>query len=142
VLHVMFEAGAFARDDGYDFVLQLFDSTITYRALYQRRLELPPLLDLLVQEPANPRSLRGIARRLDDQIARLGAPGASQLRLLLPEQAQWPDIVRLCATDDAGHYDTLLDLTERLSLGCHALSDAIGARYFSHAAEAFQSVNA
>ena len=142
VLNLMFQFEAFARDDGYDFVLQLFDSTITYRALYQRRLELPPLLDLLVQEPANPRSLRGIARRIDDQIARLSAPGASQLRLLMPDQSQWPDIVGLCTMDEAGRHTTLLRLTERLSVGCHALSDAIGVRYFSHAAESFQALNA
>ena len=63
-LHVLFASGAMAREDGYDLALQLFDSTITYRALYQRRLEVPPLVDLLVQESANPHSLRGVARRL------------------------------------------------------------------------------
>lgn len=142
VLHLMVDAKAFAREDGYDFALQLFDSTITYRALYQRRLELPPLLDLLVQESANPRSLRGIARRLGNQLERLGAPGASQLRSLLPELESWPDIVQLSSTDESGRHTALLALTERLANAGNTLSDAIGARYFSHAAEAFQLVNA
>ena len=79
-LQLSFSSGAVARDDGFDLLLQLFDSTITYRALYQRRLETAPLIDLLVQEQANTRSLRGVARRLVEQIERLGAPGAGECR--------------------------------------------------------------
>jgi uncharacterized circularly permuted ATP-grasp superfamily protein/uncharacterized alpha-E superfamily protein len=141
-LEVMFETGAIGRDDGYDFVLQLFDSTITYRALYQRRLEIPPLVDLLVQESANPRSLHGMARRIGNQIERLGTPGAEQLLAHLPSASDWPSLAALSSVDDSGRHAALLQLTARLETGSRELSDAIGARYFSHATEAFRTVTA
>jgi len=123
-------------------VLQLFDSTITYRALYQRRLEVLPLIDLLVQEPANPRSLGGIARRLSNQIERLGAPGAEGLKACLPAMAQWPELGNLGEADAEGRHEGLLQLTMQLVSSSHALSDAISARYFSHAFAGFRAVNA
>jgi uncharacterized alpha-E superfamily protein len=141
-LEVMFDTGAIGRDDGYDFVLQLFDSTITYRALYQRRLEIPPLVDLLVQESANPRSLHGMARRIGNQIERLGTPGADQLLAHLPSTSDWPLLAALSSVDDSGRHAALLQLTARLATGSRELSDAIGARYFSHATEAFRTVTA
>jgi uncharacterized circularly permuted ATP-grasp superfamily protein/uncharacterized alpha-E superfamily protein len=142
VLGLAFESGALAREEGYDFVLQLFDSTITYRALYQRRLEVPPMVDLLVQERANPRSLRGVARRLSNQIERLGAPGAAELQVYLPPQQEWPTLAHLTQTDAEGKPVPLLQLIAQLVGGTRVLSDAIGARYFSHASDAFRAVNA
>jgi uncharacterized alpha-E superfamily protein len=140
VLQLAFDTGTLGRDDGHDFLLQLFDSTITYRALYQRRLEVLPLIDLLVQEFANPRSLRGIARRLSNQIERLGAPGADGLMACLPDVARWPELAALSETDAAGRYARLLELTARLASGSQALSNAISARYFTHAFEEFRAV--
>jgi len=142
VLQLAFATNAIGRDDGHDFVLQLFDSTITYRALYQRRLEALPLIDLLVQESANPRSLGGIARRLSNQIERLGAPGADGLKAYLPAVAQWPGLGELGKADAEGRHARLLQLTSQLVNGSHALSDAISARYFSHAFAGFRAVNA
>ena len=141
-LQVLFSTGAATRDDGFDLILQLFDSTITYRALYQRRLEATPLIDLLVQEQANPRSLRGVARRLGEQIERLGAPGAHELLRFLPAPQEWPNLESLCRLDGAGDNAALLHFCERLVDGSRKLSDAIGARYFSHASAEFRTVHA
>jgi len=44
-------------DDGFTLLLRLFDSLITYRAQFQARREVLPLLHLLVQDTDNPRSL-------------------------------------------------------------------------------------
>ena len=141
-LQLSFSTGAVARDDGFDLLLQLFDSTITYRALYQRRLEAAPLIDLLVQEHANPRSLRGVARRVVEQIERLGAPAASELLLHLPTQRDWPSLDALCQHEGVGPGGVLLNLCERLADGTRALSDDIGERYFSHASAEFRMVHA
>ena len=54
----------------------------------------------------------------------------------------WPELGELGATDAAGRYARLLELTARLAGGSHALSNAISARYFSHAFEEFRAVNA
>ena len=106
-----FSTGAVARDDGFDLLLQLFDSTITYRALYQRRLEAAPLIDLLVQEHANPRSLRGVARRAVEQIERLGAPRSRRTATALCRlSADWPTLDALCQHDGARPGGVLLDL--------------------------------
>jgi uncharacterized alpha-E superfamily protein len=141
-LQVLFLSGAEGRDDGFDLILQLFDSTITYRALYQRRLEAAPLIDLLVLEQANPRSLRGVARRLAEQIERLGAPGSHELLRFLPAPNDWPNLVSLCRSAGAGEDAALPQFCDRLVDGSLALSDAIGARYFSHASAEFRSVHA
>jgi uncharacterized circularly permuted ATP-grasp superfamily protein/uncharacterized alpha-E superfamily protein len=141
-LHAMLSEGAVLRDDGFDLLLLLFDSTITYRSLHQRRLEMPPLIDLLVQEHANPRSLRGVTRRIIEQIERLGAPGAADLLQHLPALHEWPPLTALCEADADGRYTHLLALSARLADGSYELSDAIGARYFSHASDAFRTVRA
>jgi uncharacterized circularly permuted ATP-grasp superfamily protein/uncharacterized alpha-E superfamily protein len=141
-LQVLFSTGAAARDDGFDLILQLFDSTITYRALYQRRLEAAPLIDLLVLEQANPRSLRGVARRLGEQIERLSAPGSHELLHYLPAPHDWPNLDSFCRLDGAGDNAALLLFCERLVVGSRELSDAIGARYFSHASAEFRTVHA
>jgi uncharacterized alpha-E superfamily protein len=141
-LQLSFSTGAVDRDDGFDLLLQLFDSTITYRALYQRRLEAAPLIDLLVQEHANPRSLRGVARRVVEQIERLGAPAAGELLLHLPTQRDWPTLEALCRHEGVGPGGVLLELCEHLVDGTRALSDDIGERYFSHASAEFRMVHA
>jgi hypothetical protein len=48
-----------AHDDGFALLLGLFDSTITYRAQFQARREVPPLLHLLAMDTDNPRSWPG-----------------------------------------------------------------------------------
>jgi uncharacterized circularly permuted ATP-grasp superfamily protein/uncharacterized alpha-E superfamily protein len=141
-LQVMFDTGAAGRDNGFDLVLQLFDSTITYRALYQRRLEPVPLIDLLVQEQANPRSLRGVARRLGEQLERLGAPGGRELAQHLPSQQDWPTLEALFRAAEHDPAAALLEFCGRLVQGTRALSDAIGARYFSHASAHYRTVTA
>jgi uncharacterized circularly permuted ATP-grasp superfamily protein/uncharacterized alpha-E superfamily protein len=141
-LQVLFSSGAASRDDGFDLVLQLFDSTITYRALYQRRLEAAPLIELLVLEQANPRSLRGVARRLGEQIERLGAPEARDLLAHLPTQQEWPNLEALCRYGGLGPDAPLLQFCDRLVDGTRELSNAIGAHYFSHASAEFRTVHA
>jgi hypothetical protein len=60
----------------------------------------------------------------------------------LPAMAQWPELRELGETDAEGRYARLLELAARLARGSHALSDAISARYFSHAFVEFRAVNA
>src|SRR5207253_3756521 len=52
-----FETGAVHDDGGFEAVVALFDSTITFHALYQQRRDVPALLDLLMLDRENPRSL-------------------------------------------------------------------------------------
>jgi uncharacterized circularly permuted ATP-grasp superfamily protein/uncharacterized alpha-E superfamily protein len=124
------ELGLPATDDGFALLLGLFDSTITYRAQFQARRELPPLLHLLVLESENPRSLAGVSRRLRDRAGRLGRPGPPWLQRLLdelPVPDQWP-LQALCEPGGQALAERLRALRERsLALGAE-----LGRRLFSH----------
>jgi len=139
-MQTMFQANAIADDDGFDLLLGLFDSRITYRAHYQRRQETPPLLDLLVQDAANPRSFACVTGVLSAEVARLPGPEAGDLVRLLPQAEQWPDLADLCAVDDNGRFARLLDFTQRLQAGAAQASNTIEDLFFSHTIDTFRQV--
>ena len=123
-----------ARDDGFALLLNLFDSTITYRAQFQARRELPPLLHLLVLEPDNPRSLAGVARTLRDRVTRLARHEATWVQRVLdglPAPDDW-SLEALCEVDDLGQRSGLVAALKHLSDRTQALSAEVGRRLFSH----------
>jgi uncharacterized circularly permuted ATP-grasp superfamily protein/uncharacterized alpha-E superfamily protein len=139
-LRVMFAADAVACDDGFDLLLELFDSRLTFRSTYQRRNEIPPLLDLLVQDRANPRSAACAVEVIRGELARLaGEDGSAQLARALALES-WPQLEVLCARDGEGRYAALLDWMARAELGAGALSDALEQRHFAQVSDAFHSV--
>jgi uncharacterized circularly permuted ATP-grasp superfamily protein/uncharacterized alpha-E superfamily protein len=122
------------RDDGFALLLGLFDSTITYRAQFQARRELPPLLHLLVLELDNPRSLAGVARTLRDRVTRLARHEAKWVQKVLddlPAPDEW-SLEELCAQDEDGRHSVLLSSLRTLSERTQALSAEVGRRLFSH----------
>jgi uncharacterized alpha-E superfamily protein len=139
-LRTLFEAGAVSHEDGFDLLLSLFDSRITYRSLYQRRNEIPPLLDLLVQEAANPRSTACVVRLLHAELARLPGPDNAGLLAVLPALDDWPTLARLCEPEAGARHEALLEFMARAQSGAAALSDALEKRYFAHASDTFRSV--
>ncbi|MBC7664993.1 MAG: circularly permuted type 2 ATP-grasp protein [Caulobacter sp.] len=123
-----------ARDDGFALLLGLFDSTITYRAQFQARRELPPLLQLLVLELDNPRSLAGVARTLRDRVTRLARHEARWVQRVLdelPAPDEW-SLEALCEPDEEGRHAMLLTSLKTLSERTQALSAEVGRRLFSH----------
>jgi len=129
-LRVVADAGMLATPAGFDLLLQLFDSTLTYRSLYPGRLEVPALIDMLVVDPTNPRGLYGVHDRLmiklDEIACAAGGPPMSAALAL-------PTLESLCLTDAAGRYATLAALCDALASRVAAASDDISARYFIHA---------
>ena len=123
-----------ARDDGFALLLGLFDSTITYRAQFQARRELPPLLHLLVLELDNPRSLAGVARTLRDRVTRLARHEARWVQRVLGELPVVEDwsLEALCSPDEDGRHAMLLASLRTLSERTQALSAEVGRRLFSH----------
>ena len=128
---------AIATHAGFDLLLELFDSTLTYRSLYPGRFQLLPLLDLLVVEPTNPRSLYGVYQRLVSKLDDLPTPAAlsqrAPLSSLLPPLSEFPALEALCERDARGQYPALVQLCDRMHAVMAALSNEISARYFSHA---------
>ncbi len=129
-----FEHGLPARDDGFALLLGLFDSTITYRAHFQARREVPPLLYLLVQDTENPRAIAWVAATLRERVARLGRDDAAwSQRVLaeLPDPSAWP-LEALCATDAEGRHADLVTLLADLAQRTRQLSADVGRRLFAH----------
>ena len=137
ILRVVAMQRQLATPAAFDLLLQLFDSTLTYRSLYPGRLEVPALIDLLVIEPTNPRGLYGVYARLRsklDDISR--AAGGTRHRLfsdMLPSASTLPSLEQLCTTDGNGMYAELVSLCDRLAMAVTAAANEISARYFSHA---------
>jgi uncharacterized circularly permuted ATP-grasp superfamily protein/uncharacterized alpha-E superfamily protein len=151
-LEQAFETGAVFEEGGFNAVLAFFDSTITFHAQYQQRRDIPALLDLLVLDRDNPRSLGWVVMTLRGRLAKLSSNAPVDLPDLtatLADPGEWAmnDLWREPMDANAGfdrrsqcaHLTGLLDPLAQSALD---LSDSIGRRYFSHATDASQSLGA
>jgi uncharacterized circularly permuted ATP-grasp superfamily protein/uncharacterized alpha-E superfamily protein len=138
VLHTTFEQQVVLTEEGFDLLLTLFDSAITYRSLYQRRQELPALLDLLVLDTDNPRSLACVTTRLCKEVRKLPGHAGAELAALLQDPQAWPALEELSARAAGAGHAALLGFAAHTAGSALALSDAIGARYFSHASDMYR----
>ena len=76
------------RDHGLDWLLDLADSSVTYRSRYLAAPEWLPVLDMVVRDEANPRSLAFQVKGLGDYIAKIEAiHGRFASETLAPAQA-------------------------------------------------------
>ena len=139
-LRVVAERGTLASPAGFDLLLQLFDSTLTYRSLYPGRLEVPALIDLIVVDQTNPRGLYGVYARLRTKLDEIAAAAGGTRRAqamrfsdLLVHADALPDLTALCDTREDGRHDALIVLCDRLIASVGAASNEVSARYFSHA---------
>ena len=66
-----FDTGAVFDEGGFAAILALFDSTITFNAQYQQRRDVSSLLDLLVLDRDNPRSLGWTLQTLRGRLTKL-----------------------------------------------------------------------
>jgi len=134
-LGTLLEGGALAHPAGIDLLLDLFDSTITYRARYQRHQDLIALTDLLVLDDSNPRAWACVLRRLRTELRKLpGTPTSiDELLSRLPHAGAGLTLDELRSLDEASLEQRLVALAQRLSTAGAQLSDDIGIRYFAHA---------
>jgi uncharacterized circularly permuted ATP-grasp superfamily protein/uncharacterized alpha-E superfamily protein len=138
------ETGALFDEGGFEAVVALFDSTITFHAQYQQRHDIPALLDLLVLDRDNPRSLGWVAQTLRGRLAKLVGNTAGEISDVVstvPDPEQW-SLQAMCGRDAQGRHTALLELLRQCTDCAYQLSDALGARYFTHSGEARQSVGA
>ena len=134
-LRLSLETGCLHDPIGFEAVVALFDSTITFHARYQQRRDLPALVDLLVLDRDNPRSLAWVLSTLRSRLSKLANTvqgEVAEIALALPDPATWEHAV-LCATDEDGEAGALLAILAACQQSAMALSDDINRRHFSHA---------
>lgn len=127
---------------GFDLLLMLFDSKITFRARFQRRLEWPALVATLITDEANPRALACVLRRLRTELAKLPdqAGPLTGLLDLLPQSGVGVPLTELIQAGSGPK--AVLALTHRLGDAAWRLSDELGLRYFAHAEPNEQTMSA
>ncbi len=129
-----FAAGLERIDDGFALLLALFDSTITYRAHFQARREVPPLLHLLVLDTDNPRSLAWVARTMRERLrklARLDPVWSDAICAAMPAPQDW-SLAELCAVNAEGGHAALAAQLLTCSQAAQSLSNDISRHLFSH----------
>ncbi len=154
-----FETGSVHTDSGFDAMIELFDSTISFHAIYQQSRDIPALIDLLILDQDSPRSLAWVVQTLRGRLSRLGggqSGAVSELALQVPDPANW-SLAPLCelrplegaptelepGSQSALQSSYFYNLNELL-LGCGGaavkVSEEISATYFTHTRDTNQSV--
>ena len=121
-------------------VLEVADSSITYRRRYLASLQVTPVADLLLADETNPRSvsyqLAALASHMSQLPGQARAQAGAEERLMLVgiSSVRTADMTALGAADERGHRPQLAALLEQLGRDLPRLSDALSASYLSHAA--------
>lgn len=114
-----------------DWVLELSDSIVTYRARYRAQPEWLPVLDLLILDDSNPRSishqLHGVLEGLR-KIAKVYGPCGEHS--LVPLQSE---LLSLSPEADLyGANPRLIDLLARVQNASEVMAEQIGLQFFSY----------
>lgn len=142
-----FQTGMLHTDGGFETMLALFDSTITFHGQYQQSRDIAALADLLVLDRDNPRSLAWVTHTLRKRLTKLalhgpdGPQGVSQpIAQHLPDPDGW-DLATLCETPPSTPAPPALQtLLGQLQQAAYAVSEGISTRYFTHSGQTKYSV--
>jgi uncharacterized circularly permuted ATP-grasp superfamily protein/uncharacterized alpha-E superfamily protein len=120
-------------------VLEIADSVMTYRRRYLATLQIAPVVDLLLTDETNPRSVVYQLEALTNHIAALpntlDGMRTPQQRIALSvlTDLKLADIDRLSVLDEHGQRPKLSALLADLTMRIPALSDSLSDRYLNHA---------
>ncbi len=145
-------------DSGFDAMLELFDNAITFHAEFQQSRDMAALVDLLVIDRDNPRSVSWVAHTLRGRLAKLAGSNPNELcalSLKVPNPNAWglaqlceraPDLVTPAASGAAEgvvpQYELLRSVLQQCSNAAYEVSEEISATYFTHAGLSNHSVGA
>lgn len=124
-----------------DAILEIADSSLTYRRRYLTQLQAPAVVDLLVADETNPRAVAFQIVALDEHLAHLPRETSHPQRcpdrqavLKLRTQLKLADLPATCAPDKNGIRSGLDELMKDVIDGMGRVSELISQIYFSHAA--------
>ena len=124
-------ATAEGRAGGLDWLLELADSTVTYRSRYVVMPEWMPVLDLLVRDESNTRSLAFQVKGLVDYVEKLEAThGRFGTDVLAPGRVA---LHALTAADLDPESPRLAQTLGELTRAANRLSDELTLKFFTHA---------
>lgn len=119
-------------------VLDATDSMMTYRSRYMNLVRPIPVIDLLVTDDTNPRSITFQLKAIDKMVNQLprdlgtvGLEEDQQQSKILVTRIEVADAKRLGELH-SGHRTSLIDLMQLISAELPRLSDAIVARFLFH----------
>ena len=124
-------------------VVEIADSLMTYRARYRANVQLPAVIDLLLTDESNPRSIAYQLLTLQQHVQQL--PGNIRRPRYLPHErlilsmlhsVQMLDVVPECEAYAMGERRTLRDLVRSLDSDLQNLSRELSLRYLVHAGPA------
>ena len=122
-------------------LLEIADCSITYRRRYLAGLQAAPVLDLLLADETNPRSVAFQLVALSDHVQHL--PGASagpapngehHLTRAALDRLRQADLDHLCQVRATGDRPGLSELLSGLERELPSLNDILTRQYFSHLA--------
>ena len=123
-----------------DTILEVADSSMTYRTRYLANFQVAPVIDLLLTDETNPRSVAFQLAVLNDHIDHLPRDQIQPLRQLEQRlimsalhSVRMADVVVLSEMHKEGERDYLDRLLTRIATMLPTLSDAISHRYLIHA---------
>ena len=129
VLQVAINEG---RSHGLDWLLEYGDSTVTYRSRYLVAPEWLPVLDLLLRDEVNPRSIAFQVKGLAEYVAKLElSHGRFASDVLAPAHNALRNLDTLDLNPES---EALADVLVQLQRAAHAVSDELTLKFFSHAA--------
>ena len=156
------ETGSVHTDGGFDAMISLFDSTITFHAQYQQSRDMAALIELLILDRDNPRSLAWVAHTLRGRLAKLAGSEPDELcamSLRVPDPKSW-QLEALCQSQvalvkrapefgrpsqahknqEAGYFFNLNALLIQCTAAAFNISEEISSTYFTHSGETNQSM--
>ena len=122
-----------ADDSGYIALLTLFDSTITFHAQHQQSREIGALVDLLVMDDENPRSLAWVSKALRSRLSKLAGTERDAPDELTRSVTNLQDysLDLLIAVNENNDLQNLRSCLANCSQAAWNVSDEISARYFN-----------
>lgn len=140
VMRSLLVGGDPEEDGGLTLLLELADSFMTYRSRYLTTPILPPVIDLLLLDETNPRSIAFQIAALSEHADQLPRDADTVVRsdqqriiLALLTEIRLGDIVEFCAASPSGRRLALDGVLASILTKLPKLSELIGRDYFSHA---------
>ena len=121
-------------------LLEIADSSLTYRSRYLNSLQADLVLDLLLLDEANPRSIAFQLARLREHIDQLPdsrslirRPTEAHIAVRLMTAVELADVTELARANGRGRWDNLEELLNTLAFELRVLSETLTRAYFNRA---------